>query len=159
MRKKEAVTFVVCTVIVLAAYATWYGATQSFNPIPATVTLDTSASCLPSSPPCPAFGIDSANLTVRTAQDIVSQELTLTLTAAGPSSVSRLSVFFAGVPIGNFTKTLVPGQSATGTWAIPTTINVTVGNAYAISVRAQYVDSSSGEPVAQYWASTQAVAE
>jgi len=158
VRAKEAITVIVCAAIVLAAYAAWSAATQSFNPSPATVTLDTSSSCSPSDPPCPAFGIDSANLSVKTAQDITSQELTLTLTAAGPTSISRLGVFFSGVPIGNLTRTVVPGESTSEGWAIPTTLNVTVGRSYTVSVSAQYIDPSSGEVAAQYWISYQVVA-
>jgi len=158
VRASQAIAVVVCIAIVLAAYVAWYRATQTFNPSPSAVTLDTSASCSPSAPPCPAFGIDSANLSVKTAEDITSQELTLTITGAGPSSVSRLSVYFSGVPIGTLTRTIVPGQSVTEGWAIPTTVNVTVGRGYTVSVSAQYIDPGSGTITGQYGDSAQVVA-
>ncbi|HYC11426.1 MAG TPA: hypothetical protein VEC02_02040 [Nitrososphaerales archaeon] len=157
MRAKQAVAIVASIAIVLAAYVAWYKATQSFNPSPGTVALDTGASCSPSAPPCPAFGIDSANLTLKTAEDITSQELALTLTAGGPSDINRLSVFFSGVPIGNLTRTVVPGQSTTAAWAIPTTLNVTIGRSYLIYVSAQYL-SPGGGVAAEYWNSIQVVA-
>jgi hypothetical protein len=158
MRAQQAVAVIVCVAIVLAAYLAWDRATQSFNPSPGTVSLNTGVSCSPSSPPCPAFGIYSANLSVKTAQDITSQELTLTVIASGPSSISELSVYFSGVPIGNLMRVLLPGQSTSGGWAIPTTLNVTVGKTYEVSVSAQYVDPSSGKVSAQYWRSEQVVA-
>ena len=157
MRKSQVLAVVICVAIVLAAYFAWYKATQSFNPSPGTVFLNTGASCSPSAPPCPAFGIDSANLTLKTAEDITSQELALTLTAAGPSEIRRLSVFFSGVPIGNLTRTVEPGQSTTAEWAIPTTLNVTIGRSYLVYVSAQYFNPE-GEVAAQYWSSTQVVA-
>ncbi|HME18785.1 MAG TPA: hypothetical protein VKF15_03505 [Nitrososphaerales archaeon] len=158
MRAGQALAVIVCVAIVLAAYLAWDRATSNFNPSPGTVSLNTGTSCSPSSPPCPAFGIYSANLSVKTALDITSQELTLTVTASGPSRISGITVYFSGVPIGNLTRVILPGQSTSGGWAIPTTLNVTVGKTYEVSVSAQYVDPSSGKVSAQYWSSKQVVA-
>ena len=157
MKFRQAAAVAICVAIVLAAYLAWDRATQSFNPSPTAVSLDTGATCSPGSPPCPAFGVDSANLTVKTSVDITSQALTLTLTAAGPTDVDRLSVFFSGVPIGNYSRTVVPGDTITDSWAVPTTLNVTVGDTYSISVRAQSFGQN-GTASAQYWSSVQVTA-
>ncbi len=144
--------------MVIGAYVVWYEATGAFNPNPKTTTLDTTNSCSPSSPPCPVFRVDSANLTVRQVADITSQEITLRLSVPGPSPVGQISVYFSGVPIGNMTKTVPVGQTLTEGWAIPTTFTVTAGSTYTITIGAFYLDPSSGRPVVSYWNSLQAVA-
>ncbi len=146
-----------CVAIVFAAYLAWYEATSSFNPNPGTATLDTSSSCTPSAPPCPAFSIDSANLTVRKLSDITSQQLSIKITAVGPTQLSRVSVYFSGRPIGNITEVVIPGGSATDSWAIPTTMNVTVGDAYTVFVKGTYLASGGGAS-AEYWDSIQVTA-
>ena len=144
--------------IVLTAYLVWSSATGSFNPNPSSTTIDTSGSCIPSSPPCPAFAIESANLTLRTFQDVTSQELTLRVQALGPSDISRMLAFFSQRSVGSTGGEILPSRRANVSWAIPTTLNVTEGKSYLVYVEAQYLDPSGGGVVATYWSSVLVVA-
>jgi hypothetical protein len=158
VRGKQAITIAVCAAIVLSAYLILYRATASFNPSPQSVTLDTSASCSPAAPPCPAFMIESANLTARNTADYTSQWLTLKVTALGPSEVSEFSVYFSGSPLGNVTEELLPGQTKTfGGWGIPTTIGVVPGRSYAVVVEAEILGPG-GQVSAEFWSAVQVVA-
>jgi hypothetical protein len=158
VRARQAAAIIASVIIVLAAYAIWYRATEVFNPNPSPVTIDTSSSCSRTAPPCPAFGIGSANLTVRVVADIISQQLVLKIIALGPTEVSRFSAYFSGIPIGNLTGVIQPGQASTEAWAIPTTINVTVGTTYTVSLESVYLDPHSGAVSADYWVQTQVTA-
>lgn len=158
MRGSKYVALAVCIGIVGAAYVSWYIATAAFNPNPTTFTLDTSSSCSPEVPPCPAFRILSANLTVRIEADIISQELTLKVSATGPSPVNSLSVYFSNYALGNLSKTLSPGVTTVEGWAIPTTLTVNEGQTYSISIVGRYVDPASGHVTGVYWQSLQVVA-
>ena len=158
MRVKQAITIAVCAAFVLSAYLILYGATESFNPSPKSVTLDTSASCSPAAPPCPAFKIESANLTARNATDYTSQWLTVKVTALGPSEASRFSVYLSGSPLGNVTERLLPGQTKTfGGWGIPTTIRVVLGRSYVVAVEAEFLGPD-GRVSAEFWSAVQVVA-
>ena len=157
MRTRQVLAVGVSVAIVLAAYVAWESATGSFNPNPRSVSLDTT-SCDLAAPPCPAFSIDSANLTVKSLQDIRSQELTIRVSAEGPSRIDVISVYFSGIPIGNFTGGLSPGRSASLGWGIPTTQTVNPGDSYTILVRALYDNHGSPRVVAEYWNSYAVVA-
>lgn len=158
MRAKQAVAIIVCVAIVAAAYAVWNRTTSSFNPSPTTFALDTGSSCSPAAVPCPAFRILSANLSVKTQADITSQELTLKISALGPSPIGRLGVFFSNFALGNLSKTLPQGQTSIEGWAIPTTITVDEGKTYSVSVEAAYLDPTTGQVAASYWQTVQVVA-
>jgi hypothetical protein len=156
VRPKQLAAVAISVAIVLAAYLAWMTAAGRFNPSPTTVTIDTT-SCAPTEPPCPAFRIDSANLTVRKLQDIVSQSLEIRISALGPTELSRLGLFFDGFPVGNLTMTVLPGHYANAAWAIPTTINVSQGDNYSILVEGTYL-TAKATPSARYWCSTSATA-
>jgi hypothetical protein len=150
VRIKQVSAVAISVAIVLAAYLTWQTTTGSFNPNPNTLSLETD-SCSPSAPPCPVFRIDSANLTVRTLQDIVSQELNVRISALGPTPLSSLSVYFANHPIGNLSKVILPGETVSAGWAIPTTLTVNQGERYIVLVESGYIESGTpGSPV-EYW--------
>ncbi len=154
MRLRQGVAVVVCVVIVAAAYATWYFATSKFNPNPQSATIDTTGSCSPAAPPCPAFKIDKANLTIREVSGNEVHGLYITVSALGPTQASSLGVFFSGIPIGNVTNVVPAGKTMTTFWPVPPTLNVTAGETYRVYAEAVYLDPGSGRPVAEYWSST-----
>ena len=153
VRIKQLAAVAISVAIVFAAYLAWTTATGRFNPSPNTVSINTT-SCFTSTPPCPAFRIDSSNLTVRELQDIVSQELVIKVTALGPTQIDRLSLFFNGYPIGNLTEKVLPGESALAGWAIPTTLNISQGSVYGITVGSEYPVTGTQEMPVAYWVST-----
>jgi hypothetical protein len=158
VHRKEWAVVAICALLVLAAYVAWYEATASFDATPSTPFLNTSSSCSGLVPPCPAFAIDSANLTIKELEDITSQELTLRVTALGPTAVDVVSVYFSGVPLGNLSKALQPDESTTGGWAIPTTLIVSQGQTYTVMVEGLSLDPMTGRVSAEYWSSVQVVA-
>jgi hypothetical protein len=157
VKTKQLAAVVVCTAIVLAAYVAWDRATSSFNPNPASTTLKTSSSCSASSPGCPAFGIVSANLTVVDLSDIVSQELTLNISATGSSPVGRIVVFFSGIMVENYSVDLGPHSSIVRSLAIPTTIEVVADESYKVIVGSALAGSEGTEPIV-FWSAVDVTA-
>jgi hypothetical protein len=115
-------------------------------------------SCSPATPPCPAFRIDSANLSVIVQTDHTYQLLSIRVTALGPSKVSALRAYFDNHSIGESDAGQLPGTSATSSWPIPTSLNVTRGESYQVYLESEYIGAAAAGPVSEYWELVEVVA-
>ena len=141
---------IAASLIFIAATAFgWYAGTRGFNPYPAATTISHASTCTVSVGTCPGFRIASLNLTVKTAGDITSQQLILTVVATSGGQMSYVKVFLGNVPIGSVDGpfTTSPRAVALG---VPTTIAIVGGASYKVTIEGVYVDPASGLVIGDY---------
>jgi len=149
------IAIALCVVFVLGAYVVWNRAIAGFNPNPATTSIvESTTSCAPSGA-CSGFRITSANLTVHTSEDIVSQILSLQFSTSGNVAMSDVHVFIDNISVGTVDGPFAPGVSRPVSLGISTTITITPGESYKVLVEGDF----GKQQVVEYFQSIDVVAE
>jgi hypothetical protein len=135
-----------CTLFVLAfALVLNYEAGLVGRHGPAVVT--TNFSCSPSDTSCEDFAITSASLHAVNYTDELGvvnyASVSFGLQASGPSTISSLNLFINGTSAGTVQGPFQPGQDRMVNVTLPSTISVTPGKTYLLSVDGTYGSGSS----------------
>lgn len=138
MYLKSLVVFVLCTALVLGvAVVLNYEATSVGNQ--AQALPPERSSCTASDASCPSFSIVSASLRVQNTTDqlgIASPAyVSLELNVSGAAPLATVRLFVGNASAGTVPGPLVPGLDRIANFTLPTTVIVTPGGSYLLSVQ------------------------
>jgi hypothetical protein len=89
--------------------------------------------------------------------DIISQQVSLSVTAKGNGSMAEVAMYLDNISLGVVDGPFVPGVAREVALAVPTTIVVQPGSTYSVVVEGVYANSSGLRSI-DYWQSVSVVA-
>jgi hypothetical protein len=128
-------TIGLCMAFVVGAYLVWNFTFGTFNPNPSSTSFaENTVTCSSAAGSCGAFRIYSANLTVHSTADIVSQILSIGLNTTSSEPMTSARVYVDSVFVGSVDGTFMPGVPKSVSFGIPTTLTITPDASYTIEV-------------------------
>ena len=156
MYAKSLIVVALCTIFVLAfALVLNYEAANVGTQESTVVTSQTS--CAASSASCDTLAITSASLhTVNYTDELGTvnyANLTIGLEPSGPYAVTSVDLFVGNVSAGSLRGPFNPGSDQVRTLTLPSTVSVSAGKTYTLSVEGFYGSGSTA------WESTRVTAQ
>ena len=154
MQRAKWLAIGLCILFVVLAYGVWTYSFSRFNPNPATTTLASTRTCTTPSG-CGEFRIVSVNVTLQggegeVSNGIQSQSLSLQLEVLSQVAMSSVQVFVNGTSVGTENGPFPSGLGRILFFPVPTTISVTPGATYAISVQGTFQSQVAGGAPSSY---------
>jgi hypothetical protein len=154
---KSLVVFTLCTAFVLGfALVLNYEAGLVRNQ-PQTLSTSNVTCTSPSAAYCHTLTLSNAVILTNNYNDTLGpgshQYLSFTLDLLGSSPIASLNVFIGNVSAGSIPGPFGPGTDRLPNHLLPTTVSVTSGTTYVLSVEGLYGNGTA------VWASTQAIAQ
>lgn len=145
-------TIAACVLFIGSLTAYYYVVESGFNPVPQQTSLQGATICLPDKQSCPGFSLGNASLRLFNRTDIISQQVSFSVTSKELGPMARIDVYVDNVSLGEVAGPFAsdaPKQVALG---VPTTITVNPGSNYTVVVEGIFTDAT-GAPSAEYWQS------
>jgi hypothetical protein len=153
----KVIAIAACLLFIGGLTTYYYVFESGFNPVPQKTTLQTKVICFPQKQTCPEFVLANETLRVFNRTDIISQQVSLSVTASGNRSMAEVALYLDNVSLGVVDGPFDLGVARQIAVGVPTTIVVQPGTSYSVVVEGVYTDSSGARTI-DYWQSVTVVA-